>query len=372
MATNFETFERDRLLSIAEHFSHQGNITGIKPLGNGNINDTFLVSLDDLEQTRFVLQRINTKVFQHPERVMQNMYTFTEHVHAKLQDHPLNRRWEVPRVILTKSGQDHWNTGDGSYWRAISFVEGSESFDIITDASHAEEVGYALGMFHTLISDLEPSKLTDTLEGFHITPGYLQHYETVLAQTSVAPSPEVEYGLNFVRDRAAWCSVLEDAKAQGKLPLRLMHGDPKVNNVMFDCATGKAVSVIDLDTVKPGLVHYDIGDCLRSGCNPMGEETADWQAVYFDVELCRGILTGYLSVAKTFLTDNDYAYLFDAMRLISFELGLRFFTDHLAGDVYFKVKYPGHNLARALVQFKLTESIETQETTIRQLIANLR
>lgn len=363
---------RDHLISIAEQFSHQDNITDIQSLGNGNINDTFLVSLDDLEQTRFVLQRINTNVFRHPQRVMKNMYIFTEHVHAKLQNQPQDRRWEIPRVILTKTGQDHWNTGDQDYWRAISFIEGSESFDIIANVSQAQEVGYALGMFHELISDLPSEQLTDTLEGFHITPFYLQQYEEILAQNTVKSSPEVDYGLNFVRDRAEWCSVLENAKKEGKLPLRLMHGDPKVNNVMFDRKTRKAVSVIDLDTVKPGLVHYDIGDCLRSGCNPMGEETQDWQNVYFDLELCRGILTGYLAIAKTFLIDNDYAFLFDAIRLISFELGLRFFTDHLAGNVYFKVKYPDHNLARALVQFKLTESIENQETQIRQLITDLR
>jgi len=372
MVKDCKTFDRDRLMGIAEQFSHQGNITEIEALGNGNINDTFLVSLDDLKQTRFVLQRINTKVFRHPQGVMKNMYIFTEHVHTKLQNQPQERRWEIPRVILTNTGQDHWNTGDHDYWRAISFIEGSESFDIIANVSQSQEVGYALGMFHNLISDLPSEQLTDTLEGFHITPLYLQQYETVLAQNIVKSSPEVEYGLNFVRDRAEWCSVLENAKNNGKLLLRLMHGDPKVNNVMFDRKTGKAVSVIDLDTVKPGLVHYDIGDCLRSGCNPMGEETQDWQNVYFDLELCRGILTGYLEVAKTFLIDDDYVFLFDAIRLISFELGLRFFTDYLAGNVYFKVKYPDHNLARALVQFKLTESIENKETPIRQLIEDLR
>ncbi len=363
---------RDRLINIAEQFAHQGRIIEIQALGKGNINDTFLVSLNDSEQTRFVLQRINTKVFRHPQRIMKNMYTFTEHIHNKLQKNPLNRRWEMPRVILTKTGKDHWNTEDGSYWRAISFIEESESFDLISNVSQAQEVGYALGIFHSLISDLPAAQLTDTLAGFHITPLYLQHYKTVLEKTSIKISAEVEYSLNFVRDRADWCAVLENAKNEGKLPLRLIHGDPKVNNIMFDNKLGKAVSVIDLDTVKPGLVHYDIGDCLRSGCNPMGEETSNWQNIYFDLELCRGILTGYLTVAQTFLIDNDYNFLFDAIRLISFELGLRFFTDYLAGNIYFKVNYPDHNLARALVQFKLTESIENQEIKIRQLIEDLR
>ena len=151
-----------------------------------------------------------------------------------------------------------------------------------------------------------------------------------------------------------------------------MHGDPKVNNVLLDTATGKAVALVDLDTVKPGLVHYDIGDCLRSGCNPWGEETEQWEAVRFDPDLGRALLQGYLAGAGGFLTDHDYHYLFAAIRLIAFELGLRFFTDYLAGNVYFKARRPEHNLARALVQFKLTESIEAQEAAIRAFIRDLR
>jgi hypothetical protein len=140
----------------------------------------------------------------------------------------------------------------------------------------------------------------------------------------------------------------------------------------MDTATMQAVGIVDLDTVKPGLVHYDIGDCLRSGCNPMGEETGEWEAVYFETDLCRAVLRGYLSTAREFLTENDFDYFFDSVRLIAFELGLRFFTDHLVGDVYFRAKRPGHNLARALVQFRLTESIEAQETVIRNIVRDLR
>jgi Ser/Thr protein kinase RdoA (MazF antagonist) len=360
------------LVAIADQFAHQGNITSVQPFGNGNINDTFLVALDDSDQTRFVLQQINTQVFRRPDLVMRNMRILTEHVSDRLPQTPLNRRWEIPRVLLTQDAQDHWCDASGSFWRAISFIEGSESFDTMRDVNQAQEVGYALGMFHSLISDLPPTQLADTLEGFHITPRYLQQYEQVLAQTKVSPTPEVSHCLQFVRDRQALAHVLEDAKNQGNLPLRLMHGDPKINNVMFDITTKKAVSMVDLDTVKPGLVHYDIGDCLRSGCNLAGEETQQWETVQFDTDLCQGILKGYLAIAKDFLTEADYAYLYDSIRLIAFELGLRFLTDHLAGNVYFKVKYPDHNLARALVQFKLTESIESQAATLQNLIRDLR
>jgi Ser/Thr protein kinase RdoA (MazF antagonist) len=361
------------LVNIANQFSPSGKTVSVQPFGNGNINDTFLVTVDEPVDEpgteKFILQRINTQVFRQPQLVMQNMCRFTQHVCDRLQKAPLDRRWETPKVLLTQALQDHWEE-NGSFWRAISFISHSQSFDTMQDQEHAQEVGYALGMFHHLISDLPPERLADTLAGFHITPLYLQQYEALIKPA--APSAEVDYCLKFVGDRQSWAHVLEHAKAQGKLPLRLMHGDPKVNNVMFDIATGKAVSVIDLDTVKPGLVHYDIGDCLRSGCNPTGEETEQWQTVYFEPDLCQSILQGYLSVAHAFLTENDYAYLYDAIRLIAFELGLRFLTDYLSGNVYFKVKYPEHNLIRALVQFKLTESIEAQETTIRTIIRDMR
>jgi len=372
MTENIQTQDTDNLIIIADQFTQTGKVTGIKCFGNGNINDTFLVTLDSLQAKHFILQRINTRVFNQPELVMRNMCIFTEHVHQRLQQSPLNRRWEVPRVLLTKDAQDHYKDADGSFWRGISFIENSQSFDTLQDGSRGSEVGYALGMFHNLISDLSPEKLADTLEGFHITPRYLQQYEEVLAKTSVSKSAEVNYCLQFVSDRTTFAHILEDAKATGKLPLRLMHGDPKINNVMFDIDTDKAVSVIDLDTVKPGLVHYDIGDCLRSGCNPAGEETQQWETVYFEPELCQSILQGYLGVAKEFLTENDYTYIYDAIRLITFELGLRFFADYLAGNVYFKVKHPEHNLSRALVQFALTKSIEAQEATIRKIIQEMK
>lgn len=359
------------LIPIASQFVHRGKVSEIHAFGNGNINDTFLVSLDDANSTRFVLQRLNHQVFPRPELVMQNLRTFSEHVQTRWQNTPLKRRWQFPELILTKEAQTHWQATDGSFWRAISFIDRSKSLETLENQEQGREVGYALGMFHNCIGDLSPAGLADTLEGFHITPLYLERYRRVLAKTAVVEAPEVTYCLQFVENRSSWCHVLENAKAEGKLPLRSIHGDPKVNNVLFDLDTGKAVSLIDLDTVKPGLVHYDIGDCLRSGCNPLGEETEEWEEVYFEPELCKSILQGYLGVARELLTKNDCDYLYDGIRLIAFELGLRFFSDYLAGNVYFKVKYPEQNLARALVQFKLTESIEAQANSIRQLIEDL-
>jgi Ser/Thr protein kinase RdoA (MazF antagonist) len=362
------------LVAAAEEFRPLGTVMDIQEYGNGNINDTFLVTLESKEEEHFILQRINTQVFRQPELVMQNMRTFTEHVRNRLQHAPLSgdRRWEVPRVLLTQNNEDHWVDPSGSFWRAISFIGQSQSFDTIKNITHAREVGYALGMFHNLLSDLSSENLADTLEGFHITPHYLRHFDEVLAKNRGSTSPEVDYGLDFVSKRRAWAHVLEDARLQGRLSLRPIHGDPKVDNVMMDTTTGQAISIVDLDTVKPGLVHYDIGDCLRSGCNLRGEETEGWETVRFEPEFCRAILQGYLSLARAFFTEHDYKYLYDAIRLIAFELGLRYFTDYLAGNVYFKISHREHNLVRALVQFKLTESIESQETAIRAIIRDMR
>jgi Ser/Thr protein kinase RdoA (MazF antagonist) len=359
---------KDELIDIADRFQSNGKIQSIREFGQGNINRTYLVNLDSLQQPHFILQRVNTQVFKRPELVMQNMCAVTEHIDGKLKEIEPDWVWKVPHVIRTSTGKDYWECEKTGCWRAIAFIEGAQTFDTIQDSHHAREIGWALGMFHHLMQDLPPDRLADTLPGFHITPQYLAQYQQVLAKTQVPKSPEVSYGLQFVSDRTALCRVLEDAKNKGKLQLRLMHGDPKINNVLIDNETNKAISAIDLDTVKPGLIHYDIGDCLRSGCNPLGEETEDLNGVHFDVGLCQDLLQGYLGVTKSFLTPSDYEYIYDAIRLIAFELGLRFFTDYLAGNVYFKVAHPEHNLARAMVQFKLTESIELQETKIRHII----
>ena len=374
------------LSQIAQQFADGNPVISVRPLGNGNINSTFLVTLAEpppmsvapasKATQKFVLQRINAQVFRQPELVIRNMVVLSEH----LQNHPdpLPRRWETPAILPARSGENYWLDETGQYWRAISFIEGSQTLETVQDIDHAREVGYGLAMFHRLISTLDADSLADTLEGFHITPQYLAEYERVLdtredlkKKKSPDEDEQIHHCLDFVAQRQAWAHVLEKAKASGALKLRPIHGDPKVNNILIG-DNGQAVSLIDLDTLKPGLVHYDIGDCLRSGCNRLGEETTDWQSVVFDIDLARAMLQGYLSLAKDFLTEQDYDYLYDGIRLIAFELGLRFFTDYLANNVYFKVKHPRHNLTRALVQFKLTESIEQQAETLKSIIQNLR
>jgi Ser/Thr protein kinase RdoA (MazF antagonist) len=257
------------------------------------------------------------------------------------------------------------------FWRAISCVADAIGYDKVLGLGHAREAGRALGLFHRLLSDLRPETLHDTLPGFHNTPGYLQHYDAIGAGHNLQQSATVRFCAEYIESKRHRASVLEDAVSSGKLQLRIMHGDPKLSNILIDNNTDKAVAIIDLDTVKPGLIHYDIGDCLRSCCNPLGEETVDHDRVAFDIELGRSILSGYFAEAGPFLTNHDIEYIYDSAYLFAFELGLRFLTDYLAGNVYFKADHREHNLSRALVQFGLAASIEKQEGAIRGMIDEL-
>ena len=359
------------LIAIAEAFHGCGCVQAVEPLGHGNVNDTYLVqAVDGLT----VLQRMNTQVFSQPQLVMQNLQVLGEHIERKLQSaavHPLleQRRWQLPRLVCTKEEGKAWHCCPaGDVWRTITYVPDSSCADVVKGAAQARELGIGLGLFHLLISDLPTTDLADTLEGFHITPGYLEAYHRALVNTDRQPSAGSEHCMAFIRERESLCDRLERAKARGELPLRPIHGDPKINNVLLDRHTGEAVALIDLDTVKPGLVHYDIGDCLRSCCNRLGEETDQIDAVHFDLHLADAVLEGYLGVAGRFLSEAELRYIPDAAQVISFELGLRFFSDYLAGNTYFKANHPDHNLQRALVQFQLTASIEAQMPALRHLV----
>ncbi len=368
-------------MSIAGKFCSQKNISKIDVLGSGNVNDTFLVALSGPEPRRFVLQRLNTHVFDRPDLVMKNMLNLVEHVERKLASNPselTGRRWEIPRVLPVRGLDEHWIEQDGQFWRSITYINSAKTVEVLHDYEHAKEIGYALGMFHYLISDLPNDGLADTLENFHVTPAYLQQFD--IAQTigcsgsvpTLKRDSRLSSAMHFIETRRAGVDVLEAALCRGELKKRPIHGDPKINNVMIDNLTRQAVGLIDLDTVKPGLVHYDIGDCLRSCCNPAGEEAIDISQVQFDLSVCEAILVGYLSVARGFLNERDYHYIPECIKLIPFELGLRFLTDHLNGNIYFKTNHPNQNLDRAEVQFRLTESIEAQWTSIVGLVERLR
>ena len=354
------------LNDLANCFAINGVACAVEPLGSGNVNDTYRV--DTTSGTRYVLQRLNTTVFQRPERLMANLQVVTRHCQGK----PVHGGWQLLEPLPVR-GSSAWlhQDAEGHWWRLITHIEGAHSTDVLSSPDQAAEIGRGLGCFHALVHDLPVEQLADTLEGFHVTPLYYEQYLQILERTPPSADPQQAWCIAFVAARQSLVPVLEQAKADGRLQVRPIHGDPKVNNVMLCSRTGSAVAMVDLDTVKPGLIHTDIGDALRSGCNLAGEEATDLEAVHFDLAMARAMLGGYLAEAGSLLNAHDIAHLYDAIRLLPFELGLRFFSDHLAGNTYFKVDHPRHNLDRALVQFRLTASVEAQEQAIRTLIAEL-
>ncbi len=339
------------LLPIANQFAHAS--TQITPLGNGLINDTYLV---ETPLFPFVLQRLNREVFPAPELVMANLATLNRHITQKAS---ASVKLKIPEIFKTLDNLPFYRDENGDCWRALSFISDTESIETIGVLSDAEQVGFALGHFHRLTSDLEPSLLHDTLPGFHITPGYLKRYHQLLPQ----PIRQHQYCADFISRFEPIADDLETAVQQGQLSLRVIHGDPKLNNFLFDKHSKLIVSLIDLDTVKPGLIHYDIGDCLRSCCTV--------EPGVFNLDICAALLTSYLSEAGAFFTEHDYHYLYPAIRLIPFELGIRFYTDYLQGNRYFKATDPEQNLRRAIDQFRLCESIIAQEPAIKTLILRL-
>ncbi len=360
---------------LASQFDVAGRLVRVIPSPGGNVNDTYIaIFRTTFSEERIVLQRLNRNVFASPENVIRNMKVVTEHVHRRLEaeQHLADRIWQLPRVIPSKQGEDYIQDSDGDYWRAISLIASAHAYERIQNLEHAHEAGFVLGQFQRLISDIPVEDLFDTLPGFHITPQYLDKMDRSVATEKglqrLQSSTDAEHCYRFITKRREWASVLENAKNENQLRIRPIHGDPKVANIMIDDDTGKGTCIIDLDTVKPGLVHYDFGDCLRSCCNPAGEETLDLSRVVFETDLCEAIVRGYMTFARSFLSPEDISFQFDSIRLITYELGVRFFADYIAGNIYFKVNTEGQNLNRALVQLKLCESIETRESTIRRIL----
>ena len=365
---------------LINKFNIKGRLVALQPFGNGNINDTYLaIYRNTFTETQVILQRVNRNVFPKPEEIMENMHEVTKHCHEKLEDDADKGRddrvWQMPRIIKAKDSKDYVVDDKGEVWRVITRIMSAHAFDIAQGPEHAMECGAALGHFHYLISDMDPATIKDPLPGFHITSGYLAKYDETLkssaAKELLYASMEAKRLAKFIEERRDLALCLEKAEQAGELKKRMFHGDPKVNNIMIDDFTGKGTAMIDLDTVSPGLMHVDVGDAVRSICNPAGEEELNLGKVTFDENLFLAFMKGYLKEAGSFMTDAERAYLYDAIRLLPFELGLRFFQDYLAGDRYFKVRQPGQNLNRARVQFRLCEAIEARERSIREILAKL-
>lgn len=342
---------------ILEKFDVEGEFWDIVNTSGGFINDTYVVTFrkDEID-TQYVLQKINRHVFRRPVDVMNNLQVITDHCIKK------DPKCRLPRPILTREGENIYCDRDGDYWRVITFIEGAKTYAKVLNLNHAEECGRIVGSFLRLVSDLEVEKVVDTIPGYHVTTEYLRQYDS--APKTMAPK-EMRA---FVEKRREFAGVLEAAVERGEIKKRVVHGDLRINNIMVDERTGKGVTMIDLDTASAGLVQVDLGDAVRSVCNAVGEDIEDVDEVGFLEDVFVAFVHGFMSRAKMFLTEADREYLYPAIRLLPFELGMRFLTDHLNGDVYFKVPHHGRNLQRARGQFRLCEIIEAREKRIREIL----
>ena len=361
------------ITTIISQFAIPGTLIRSERFGSGLINETFLCECDDHGALRkYILQRINSSVFTHPEQVMQNVAAVTTHIVKRLRAEGMVDPYAMtPVLINTRSGRSFYSDDKGEYWRVFHFIDTGTVFNTVLDKKHAYEIGRGVGRFQSLVSDLSPDSLHDTLPGFHYTPFYLSAYDDALKADVKTRAAAILVEREFVHHRRSLAPVLTDLIASKDLPLRIVHNDPKVNNIMVHRETGMALCMLDLDTVKPGIVPFDFGDCVRSAANPAGEDEKDLGSITIDLALFEDITAGYFREAGAFLTKNEIAILPRSVQVITFELGIRFLADYLRGDSYFKIKYPTHNLHRARVQFRLLESIVAAEERMTSFIQQL-
>lgn len=351
--------DRD-LAAVIERFLGPGTPVRAERHGAGLINETWLCEQQiSGGARRYILQRINGAVFPRPDQVMENLATVTGHVRERLRREGVEDPCQhAPCLVPARDGRAWHRDGAGRVWRLFQHIEGGTVTSAVSGRNQAFQVGRAVGRFQALVADLPASRLHDTLPGFHITPCYLDELRDAARRDAAGRAAGAAAELVFAEERRRLATLLTDPMREGRVPLRVVHNDPKVNNVLLHRETGEAVCMLDLDTVKPGIAAFDFGDCVRSAANPAGEDASRLDEVVFDGACYEAVREGYLAEAAQFLTPAEAALLPASVLVITYELGIRFLADHLRGDAYFRTSAPGHNLLRARVQFRLLERME--------------
>ena len=353
--------------SIAGHFQFQGEVSAFAPHGNGHINDTYLVTCHrDAAPVRYILQHINRHVFHDPTAVMQNIERVTAHLAEQVAgDSDGSRR--TLTLVPAKGGRAWYVDSDGETWRAYHFINGARSHDTAESTQLAFQAARSFGRFQQQLASLPPPRLHETIPDFHHTPrrfaALLQAIQADSCNRASQAKPEIEFALAH--------ESITGVLLAAHLPERITHNDTKLNNVLFDDATGEGICVIDLDTVMPGLALYDFGDLVRTTTSPAAEDERDLSKVCMQFPMFEALVRGYLSTAGEFLSEAEKNLLAFSGKLITFEVGIRFLADYLARDTYFKVHRAGHNLDRCHTQFRLVESIERQEEEMNRLVGSI-
>lgn len=365
MKPNFE--------EIVKHFRFEGEFLSASPHGVGHINDTYaaLFSANGLTR-KYILQRINHHVFINPEGLMENIQVVTSHLCRKIAAAGGDPCRETLSLIPTIEGNCFILTDEGEYWRGYIFINNARTYEEVESLDHVYNAAKAFGNFQNLLIDLPPRELIETIPDFHHTRKRYEAFVDALERDEKNRALSSQAEIDFVIRRANDTSILVNLLERGELPERITHNDTKFNNVMMDNETGAGVCVIDLDTVMPGLALYDFGDAVRSLANTAAEDEQDISKVEFDLKIFDCFAHGYLDAARDFLTPSEIDHLPLSAILMTLECGIRFLTDHLQGDTYFKIHRKNHNLDRCRTQFKMVKDMEAQYNEMVEVVENYR
>jgi len=365
----------DELLTITQQFDIPGTVYMTYPISIGHINDTFgIETFHKRRMKRYLLQRINTDIFQRPRELMDNIKLVTEKLHESIRKRGGDPCRESLTLVHTKEGLHYLINSDGTFWRCFHFIEGACTYNFVkndeTGRHVACEAAYAFGKFQQQLRDLPGKSLHETIPYFHHTPRRLRQLREAIEVNYKNRKKNCEYEISFAFERENITSALVNLMADGTIPVRSCHNDTKINNVMFDYTTEpqKALCIIDLDTLMPGTALYDFGDLVRTTTCPAAEDETDISKVIFETGLYEQLVKGYLEAACDFLTDAEIQYMPFSGILITYNMGIRFLADYLRGDTYYKIQRERHNLDRARTQFTLIKEMEMQRSRMEEIV----
>lgn len=352
------------------NFCFSGELVSVSPYGNGHINDTFLLIFEGpgKEQCRKILQRMNKHIFTKPTELMQNIMNVTNYLQERILENGGDPKRETLNVILSRDGKPYYVDSYGEYWRAYRFISGASCYDKVEKPEDFYESAVSFGNFQRLLADYPADTLYETIPGFHDTVSRFTALKKAVEKDVCGRAESVREEIAFAFAREELAGVLGGLLNNKELPLRVTHNDTKLNNIMIDDATRKGICVIDLDTVMPGLAVNDFGDSIRFGASTAAEDERDLSKVHCDMELYEIYTKGFIEGCGGRLTDKELEMLPMGAKAMTFECGIRFLTDYLEGDHYFKIHREGHNLDRCRTQFKLVEDMETKWDRMQEIV----
>lgn len=343
---------------ILGHFQIERKEVETKPYGSGHINRTFLVTVAG--ERKYILQGINTAIFQDTEALMENILHVTAYLRERIVRTGGDPKRETLTVVMTTDDKPYYTDEDGNNWRVYLYIENAETFDKVEEEAVFYQSALAFGRFQSLLADYPAKNLHETIPDFHNTPKRYLDFEKAVEEDVCNRVHGVKAEIAFLRARREEMSVLSDMLKRGELPLRVTHNDTKLNNIMFDCNTRHAICIIDLDTVMPGLSVHDFGDAIRFGANTAAEDEPDSTKVSLSLALFDTYVRGFLEGCGGQLTKQEIAMLPMGAKLMTLECGMRFLTDYLQGDVYYKTAHKQHNLDRCRCQLALVADMEAK------------